>query len=278
MTMMRPGGTPRAAFVIVAALAIACNRFTAEPQPARFVIAGAHAQLTCEACHTEGRPYQALSTNCQSCHEEDRKSPTHFPNQTCNDAGCHSSEHFAWADVLGVEEGFHDFLPLEGSHDQDCSACHKDTKNYADLEDESAYCWNCHEAERWTEDPSNPQGLHYIQYLDLDQKKPDPRFRWDCGPCHQPVAWSENPFFHAPRSPHGTFVFDGVTCVPKVDETQWVTGCEGCHPGSTANLDCDTCHPDGHLAGSNPLTCLSANCHTSAQPTGCNSLDTPKID
>ncbi|MEN0063573.1 MAG: hypothetical protein AAGA48_15590 [Myxococcota bacterium] len=271
---------PRAAFVVAFGLATAgCNRFTAEPQEARFVIAGAHELLTCEACHTEGRPYQPLPTNCQSCHEEDRKNDTHFPNQTCNEAGCHSSEHFTWAEVLGVEDGFHDFLPLEGSHDQDCSACHKDTKNYADLAGESSYCWNCHEAERWTKDPTDPlgQGLHYIRYLDLKQKEPDPRFRWDCGPCHEPVAWSSNPFFHGPRSPHGTLLADANSCVPIADDTQWVTGCEGCHPGSTKNLDCDTCHADSHLAGTNPTTCLTAGCHESAQPPNCDSLVTPPL-
>lgn len=252
---------------------VGCNRFQPEVQPVVFPIEGAHAALTCEACHTEPQPFGPLPTVCTSCHEADRPSPTHFPQQTCNDAGCHSSAHFAWTDVIG-DGGFHDFLPLEGSHDIDCSSCHKDLEDYADLPGVSAYCWNCHEAERWADDPD---GSHYALPAGAPADQLDPRFRWDCGPCHEPVQWSTNPFEHGPRSPHGamsSITPNGEDCVDTPPET-WVTGCNGCHPTSTATFVCYACHPDSHGGSFNEATCTNDGCHVSAQPPDCDSLVTP---
>lgn len=252
-----------------------CSRFDAEPVPVRFEIAGAHAALNCETCHTEGRPFQPLSTDCRSCHEQDRKSPTHYADQSCDDAGCHSNAHLLWADALG-EGGGHDFLPLEGAHDLDCEACHTDLENHADLPGVSAYCWNCHEADRRPEDLDTPNGLHYIAYLGGDPKQPDPAFRWDCGPCHTPVDWS-SAFDHEPRSPHGVMLRDAIDiCVLQPDETDWITGCDGCHPDSTAQSQCVSCHDDpGHFPGTAPLTCINAGCHVSAQPQHCDGRNPP---
>ncbi|MEO0600140.1 MAG: hypothetical protein AAF211_01820, partial [Myxococcota bacterium] len=120
--MIRVGTTLRGVLWLGTSLAaVGCGRFQAEPQPTRFEIAGAHAALTCEACHTEGQPYGPLSTDCRSCHESDRKNEAHFADQTCNDAGCHTSADLTWADVVGGG-GFHDFLPLQDAHDLACEA------------------------------------------------------------------------------------------------------------------------------------------------------------
>ncbi len=277
--MIRPGTTLRLGVWLGVGLAAAgCSRFTPEPQPARFEIAGAHAELVCEACHTEGQPYQPLSTDCRSCHEADRPSPTHFAEQTCNDAGCHSSEHLTWGEVGGNVDGFHDFLPLEGSHDIDCALCHTDTEKYADLPGVSDYCWNCHEVDRKGDDDT-PNGLHYIAYVGGDPKQPDPAFRWDCGPCHVAQEWSTNAIFHSWRSPHGVMITDPAeveVCIVEPDETAWITGCVGCHPDTTAVAQCVSCHDDpNHFPGQPPLTCTSAGCHESAQPPDCDSLATP---
>jgi len=272
--MIRPGPMLRAGLWGSVGLAVVgCSRFEAQPEPARFEILGAHAALTCEACHTEGQPYQPLSTDCRSCHEADRPSPTHFAEQTCNDAGCHSSAHLLWTDVIAPGGDFHDFLPLEDAHDLDCAACHTDTENYADLPGVSAWCWNCHEEDRKPDDDT-PNGLHYIQYLVDDPKTPDPRFRWDCGPCHEPVDWSTN-IDHPWRSPHGTLIEgEKIECEP-VPENEWVSGCIGCHPTSTATADCLGCHTDAHFTQANAVGCTEGDCHASAQPLGCDSLSTP---
>ncbi|MEM6929578.1 MAG: hypothetical protein AAF602_21740 [Myxococcota bacterium] len=277
--MYRVGTTLRSALWWGASLvAVGCGRFQAEPQPSRFEIAGAHSLLTCEACHTEGQPYGTLPTDCRSCHESDRKNAAHFPEQTCNDAGCHSSADFAWAEVGGVDGDFHDFLPLVDSHNLDCEACHTDTENYTDLPGVSSYCWNCHEVDRKGEDDT-PNGLHFIAYLNNDIAQPDPAFRWDCGPCHVAQQWATSAFDHAWRSPHGVMVSDpaGVeACVVEADDTQWITGCVGCHPDTTAVAQCVSCHDDPtHFPGQQPLTCTGAGCHVSAQPPDCDSLITP---
>lgn len=258
-------------------VAIGCSRFEAEPQPARFEIAGAHAELVCEGCHTEGQPYQALPTDCRSCHEADRASPTHFADQTCNDAGCHTSADLTWSDLAGGTD-FHDFLPLEGSHDLECTSCHAEGKDNQDLPGVSEYCWNCHEIDRKKTDDT-PNGLHYVQYVGGDPKQPDPSFRWDCGPCHTPATWATGAFDHTPRSPHGTLVSDPADvedCVPQPDPTDWVTGCVGCHPTSTAESQCASCHADSHFQGNPPSTCIDSGCHESAQPPDCDSLATPQ--
>jgi len=275
--MIRP--LPRADLWLTIALAAGCKGFEAEPLPQRFDIAGAHAQLVCESCHTEGKPYQPLDTDCRSCHEADRSTPTHFPDQTCNDAGCHTSADLSWADVVGGVDFHDEFLPLEGSHDLECKSCHADLETYTDLPGEADYCWNCHEADR-DDDGETTNGLHYIAYVGGDPKQgPDPRFRWDCGPCHTPLTWEDAAFEHPTRTPHGSMITDpkGVeVCVLQPDPADWVFDCADCHPESTATSQCVSCHDDpGHFPGSAPSTCIDAACHASAQPEDCDSLTTP---
>ncbi|HHO53094.1 MAG TPA: hypothetical protein ENK18_20025 [Deltaproteobacteria bacterium] len=248
-----------------------CSRFEAPVRQIRFEQVGAHATITCEACHGPP-PFSALPTDCQVCHEKDRKSPEHYAGQTCNGAngvGCHLVEHLTWAGVFGgtgTGTGVHDFLPLQGSHDLPCETCHTDTVNYLDLPGVSDYCWNCHEADR-------KAGGHYAQEGD----PLDPVYRWDCGPCHTPVAWDTDFFFHGPRVPHGTLLAiettgTGLPCSPTPDNT-WQHDCKGCHPVNTAEFVCLTCHDGVHGGVYTEPVCES--CHVSAQPEGCDSLNPP---
>jgi hypothetical protein len=243
--------------------ATACSRFAPEVPIVRFDInGGAHAQLDCEACHGPP-PFAALPTDCVSCHEDDRKNASHYPGQTCNaNGGCHSASDLSWGGVFGgtgeTGDGFHDFLPLDGSHDLDCTSCHADTVNYADLPGQSDFCWSCHEEDR-------KPGGHYTLEDVYDPLYPV--YRWDCGGCHVPNTWLTDVFVHPARIPHGSL---DVDCNIK-PETGWVGGCQGCHPVATTEFACyDGCHPTAHDRNFAESACLG--CHVSAQPEDCDSL------
>ncbi len=257
--------------------ATSCSRFDAPlPTPARFEQVGAHATLSCEACHGP-EPFGPLPTDCLACHEADRKTPEHYTGQTCNGAngvGCHLVEHLTWGAVFGgtgttPNAGPHAFLPLEGSHDLACESCHTDLDAYLDLPGQSDYCWNCHEEDR-------KPGGHYAQ----EGAPLNPQYRWDCGPCHTASEWNADLTLHGPRVPHGAVAIvdpnlnDNTKCEPTLDNT-WQSSCQGCHPVNTAEFVCLTCHDGVHNGTYSEPSCDS--CHTSAQPEDCDSLGAPPV-
>jgi hypothetical protein len=71
------------------------------PEPAHegdepaFPLEGAHAMVSCGDCH--GEEPKALPAACVDCHEDDRPSADHYPEQGCAD--CHDA--YGWTVAAG---------------------------------------------------------------------------------------------------------------------------------------------------------------------------------
>jgi hypothetical protein len=85
-----------------------------------FSLSGAHsrANVTCEACHLQGKKYRAAPKDCLSCHANN---DTHKGQLGTNCASCHK-ETF-WKDTYFDHKKTK--FPLEGRHQKlACNACH----------------------------------------------------------------------------------------------------------------------------------------------------------
>jgi hypothetical protein len=140
---------------------------------------GAHADLTCSACHTAG---QSLTYECATCHQP--PSEPHF-GQACED--CHTPVGFKDA-TLPPE--LHP-VPLIGAHlyatcdvchaegqrvpEYVCSNCHQPPKNHLE-----GTCDTCHTPEGWVESAASFVALspHIPHALDGLE---------DCLFCHDPT-------------------------------------------------------------------------------------------
>jgi hypothetical protein len=96
-----------------------------------FPLTGAHVNLKCEQCHTNGQ-FKGLATTCVSCHTE----PTQHLGQFGTDcAACHSTT--AW--IPAAFNGEHTFPLDHGKGRQvSCATCHPATYN-------TYTCYGCHE-------------------------------------------------------------------------------------------------------------------------------------
>ncbi len=166
----------------------------------------AHA-LDCGACHEPGdyRDLPGQSNRCASCHKPDRPRE-HWPND-CGD--CHIPTFWLDATV------YHDFLPLDDSHDLPCDSCHL-SDDFSALEGQSDQCASCHEEAR-------PQG-HFLPAM-CD-------FSTDCVACHGASSWRDGELpSHRDCS---TF--------PKGHES--ANACEDCHLAAPnySTFSCLDCH------------------------------------
>jgi cytochrome c3-like protein len=88
-----------------------------------FALLGAHAEVTCQSCHTDqAQPtvYRDLDSTCANCHEADDPHGEQFAGRSCD--SCHDSEAFQ------LEEFDHSGtrFPLDGAHQQViCASCHR---------------------------------------------------------------------------------------------------------------------------------------------------------
>ena len=125
----------------------------------RFALLGQHAQIRCEACHTQPAQSVHLPTNCNACHA---KQDVHGGKLGAACADCHSSRD--WKVQTSFDHGLTHF-PLLGKHaalacaachadrtfsakGTACAACHVDTHHHGTLGTPSA-CGTCHNAANW---------------------------------------------------------------------------------------------------------------------------------
>lgn len=130
-----------------------------------FRLAGAHAVLACDACHTAGKPHRETPTACLACH---RKDDVHAGRmgQKCQD--CHSADSWRKPTFDHDKTAF----PLRERHaEAACAACHPDRK----YEGTTTSCVACH----GQQDPHG--GL----------------FGPKCADCHGAQAWTKARFDHA---------------------------------------------------------------------------------
>jgi len=237
--------------------------FTAVPgveQHARtsFPLAGAHALISCEACHTtdRGGQYSGLDTSCFSCHTSDYASaiPDHaargFPTE-CTD--CHGVQ--AWRlgttfDHAAEANGFE----LLGAHAfAACESCHVNPGNALRFPTPSGEsdCITCHQA-------------------DYDREHQGTQFPTECLQCHTRDNWGSADFDHA---------LTGFALLGRHADI----GCESCHGANNALLfpvpsgqdDCASCHQAdynrAHAGSGIPTTC--ADCHGTRSWEGAENFD-----
>ncbi|MBI3664424.1 MAG: hypothetical protein HY234_15420 [Acidobacteria bacterium] len=206
-----------------------------------FQLTGAHMNLACTQCHTNGR-FAGTPKNCEGCHLADFQkttNPNHvaagFP-QTC--ATCHTTATWLGAKFDHSLTRF----PLTGAHaSQACSSCHVGGK-YTGLDPS---CVSCHLNNYNNTTNPNHAAAGFPQ---------------TCTTCHTTATWLGAKFDHSQTK----FPLTGAH-VP--------LNCSSCHAnGKYAGLDpnCVACHltnfnnaanPNHKTAGF-PTTC--ATCHATA--------------
>lgn len=184
-----------------------------------FPLLGAHAQISCDECHTGASElfFNRIGNECINCHMADflaTTEPNHLTagySMACMD--CHDINAFDWS----AENILHDFFPLERGHDIDCRACHTDGTFSAIPTD----CFSCHQTD--FEATTNPD--HQAS-----------NFSTDCTACHtldldwMPAEYRQhdNDYFPIYSGNHAN---------------EW-NQCTECHttPGNFALFSCIDCH------------------------------------
>ena len=211
----------------------------------RFPLTGAHAAVDCDSCHkgAASSQFQAMSTECYSCHAADFKSatnPSHVSggfSTTCND--CHGTDSWLSANFDHASVGF----PLTGGHavpPRLCADCH--INNNYNLT--STACVTCHLKDY--QGTTNPNHVAAA-------------FAQTCQQCHNTTSWSNASFNHNATA----FPLTGMHTVPPRQ-------CTDCHVNNNYNLTstaCVTCHlkdfqgttNPNHVSSNFPQTC--GQCH-----------------
>jgi len=132
-----------------------------------FQLAGAHAELQCQSCHT-GTLQDPLPSECEDCHAADDPHRGQLPS--CTD--CHEPQ--GWRNSLRFDHEFTNF-PLLGMHKlASCEQCHASPA----FKDTGAQCSHCHAA----------NDIHKGTMGD------------DCADCHSPSGWVLWAFDHAAQT------------------------------------------------------------------------------
>ncbi|HLZ39362.1 MAG TPA: hypothetical protein VKQ11_00275 [Candidatus Sulfotelmatobacter sp.] len=211
----------------------------------RFPLTGAHAAVDCDSCHkgAASSQFQAMSTECYSCHAADFKSatnPSHVSggfSTTCNN--CHGTDNWLSANFDHASVGF----PLSGGHavpPRLCADCH--INNNYNLT--STACVTCHLKDY--QGTTNPNHVAAA-------------FAQTCQQCHNTTSWSNASFNHNATA----FPLTGMHTVPPRQ-------CTDCHVNNNYNLTstaCVTCHlkdfqgttNPNHVSSNFPQTC--DQCH-----------------
>ncbi len=202
-----------------------------------FPLTGAHAAVTCQACHSAG--YTNTSNDCYSCHSKDfagTTDPNHvaqgFPH---NCSQCHSTTNWSGATFDHSTTGF----TLTGAHvTTNCQSCH--SAGYINTPSD---CYSCHGKDfTSTTDPN-----HVTQ-----------GFSHDCSQCHSTTNWGDANFDHSTTG----FALIGAHAT---------TTCQSCHTSGYSTpppITCYNCHQSkyqgtsspSHTAAGLPQTCQ--DCHT----------------
>jgi hypothetical protein len=145
--------------------------------PDRFRLEGAHASVTCTACHTR-LDFTQVPTACASCHSD-----AHRGELGANCASCHSARSFL--DMGRIRQAHQvTTFPLTGAHlAVDCRACHVPrAPGQLAFVSVPSRCESCHLANyKATTTPAHTAA----------------GFGTDCESCHSPRAWSGAGFDHA---------------------------------------------------------------------------------
>lgn len=124
-----------------------------------FPLTGAHAALSCSACHASG--YTGTPTNCYACHQSDYAGTTDPPHASAgfptDCALCHNTTSFDNASFTQHDSAYFPIYsgPHRGRWDT-CTDCHTNTSNYAQFT-----CLTCHTDAETTPHHSGVSGYVY---------------------------------------------------------------------------------------------------------------------
>ncbi len=210
-------------------------------EESRFPLVGAHKLADCEQCHKDYQDlnFQVLSVDCYSCHQADyagAKNPDHIAgglSTNCED--CHDITSMVWS----TTNFNHNFFPLKGGHNIECSACHGPGNNFAAL---STDCYSCHQNTYNSTTSPNHQAAGIST---------------NCQDCHNTIAFIPSTFNHTTTGFELTGRHIGLEC-------------SSCHQGTTSNADpaCYSCHQsdynraENHVAQNYPTDCTM--CHNTS--------------
>jgi hypothetical protein len=230
-------------------------------------LTGAHAALTCNACHIGGR-YAQTPKSCNGCHATDDE---HRGARGTDCGKCHVTKEWKTAKYDHLKETGYELL---GVHDRiSCAACHHNDNFKEKIPKD---CNGCHRAD----------DTHAT------------RFDVTCADCHGNETWPLTTYDHAGRHHFAlTGAHAKIDCyachTASVKTQKLASDCAGCHRsedphGGKLSGNCDACHGQqawrtgltfDHDLTRYPLLGMHrvvgcAQCHTtliySGAPAGCN--------
>jgi len=214
--------------------------------PDRFPLEGAHARVSCAACHTR-LDFSRVPANCASCHQD-----AHHGELGANCATCHSTRSFL--DMARMRQAHQaTAFPLTGSHlAVDCRSCHTPrAPGQLAFVNLPSRCESCHMKDyQATNNP--PHG--------------SAGFPTDCESCHSPRAWSGAGFDHNRTQFPLTGAHKPLPCAQCHADGVYrgkATACVSCHQPDYNG----TTNP-AHAAAGFPTDC--ASCHTTTAWTPAN--------
>jgi hypothetical protein len=185
-----------------------------------FKLDGRHQTTACAECHVAGKPFRAVKSGCNDCHQ---KQDVHKGKLGEDCGSCHNTTSFAKTNFDHSKTHF----PLKGRHEKvACASCHRDPS----YKNTPTDCIACH-----ARDDAHHGGR-------------GPR----CGDCHTPQKWKEPSFDHEKI---GHFALNGAHAHIECDachrsgdmKRKLPDKCAGCHAaddrhGKRFGNDCDSCH------------------------------------
>jgi Seven Residue Repeat len=215
-----------------------------------YALTGAHATLTCAACHLNNS-FKATSAQCYSCHSADYLStnnPNHAQLGLPRDCStCHATTDWSMS-TTKFDHALYAHYPLTGKHAAvTCAACHTNN-NYNST---PTACFACHQTDfnGATNPPHASSG-----------------FPTDCSLCHTTAGWTTSTFNHnATTFPltgfHATMQCAQCHTSASTYNGSLPTTCVGCHQADFNNTNAPP-----HASVGFPTTCQT--CHSTTDWTG----------
>ena len=204
-----------------------------------FPLTGAHLQVQCSDCHTNG--FTGTPTACYACHESNYSNttnPSHTTLQLSTDCQtCHTTNPGWQPATFPIHSNYWPFVGAHVAISNDCASCHNGNYNNT-----PNTCYGCH-ADNYnaTTDPPH-QSLN---------------FSHDCLNCHNQNSWdgaSFNHSFYNLSGPHSSMNCSNCHTQPSYDPQ-----CLSCHlndfndaHGPNHSTACWDCHSTSHW-GDGPL-------------------------
>ena len=185
---------------------------------------GAHAALTCEACHKPRVAWRAVPVGCGGCHKADDAHRGQF-TQSC--AECHGADDWSAAAFHHEKTRF----ALTGAHT-------------------TVACNACHIAGRYKPTPDSCAGCHATDDVHRGTRGSD------CARCHLTKEWRTAKFDHLKETGYALLgAHSGIDCLTCHRSGNYKEAipkdCNGCHRADDVHAarfgaHCDECHDNSH--------------------------------